>query len=143
MFFTNISNIKESSKNYGMKDGRQLYRMTYLLRFPPYKKGEFIYFDSNYFLICSVIGNKVHIVNLSNWDEQVVENKDLHHVKIFGEMSLIKEMILISQTNTEIQLMDTTTYKTYDIKKPKPTFFSSKIVQVVLLQGIIFLVPNT
>ena len=34
--------IKQSSKNIGMKDSRQVYRMTYLLRLPSFRKGDFI-----------------------------------------------------------------------------------------------------
>ena len=34
--------IKHSSKNVGMREGKQIYRMTYLLRLPAFKKGDFI-----------------------------------------------------------------------------------------------------
>ena len=37
--------IKQSSKNVGMKDSRQIFRMTCLIRLPAYRKGDFISLD--------------------------------------------------------------------------------------------------
>jgi len=133
--------IKESSKNFGMKDGRQIYRMTYLLRIPGYKKGDFIYLDNSYFYISSITKNKIHVFELINWEERVLDSKDLQKVRIIGGEEIIKEMILVSQSNDEVQIMDPKTYKTYELKKPKKLTFDKKTVNIVMHEDKILLIP--
>jgi nonsense-mediated mRNA decay protein 3 len=134
--------IKESSKNFGMRDGRQVYRMTYLLRIPQYRKGDFISYNNSYFYISSLSGNKVHTFELSNWIERVFDGKDLQHIKIVGGKDLIKEIILVSQSNEEVQLMDPKTYKTFEIKKPKNFNFKTEVVKIVNIENNIFIIPE-
>lgn len=134
--------IKQSSKNIGMKDSRQIYRMTYLLRFPPYQKGDFISHENSFFYISSINGNKVHVFELSNWSRRVFSSKELKKATILGGKKLIKEMIFVSQSQDEVQLMDPETYKTLDVKKPKNISFNSKIINVIKLEDQIFLFPE-
>ena len=133
--------IKESSKNFGMKDGRQVYRMTYLLRLSQYRKGDFITYDNSYFYISSLSGNKVHTFELYDWTERIFDSKDLQQIKIVGGEELIKEMILVSQSNDEVQLMDPKTYKTFEVKKSKKITFNNKTLSIVKLDDTIFLIP--
>jgi nonsense-mediated mRNA decay protein 3 len=134
--------IKQSSKNIGMKDSRQIYRMTYLIRLPAYRKDDFISIDSSYYYIYSISGNKVFSVDLFNWAKRVFEGKDLNKVSIHGGKELIKELIFISQSKEEIQLMDPVSYKTFEIKKPKDISFESKTVKIVKIEDNIFLIPE-
>jgi nonsense-mediated mRNA decay protein 3 len=134
--------IKQSSKNFGIKDGRQIYRMTYLVRLPAYQKGDFVSIDGSYFYVSSISGNKVHVIELPSWKEQVLDEKELQKANIHGGEELIKEMILVSQTKDEIQIMDPTTYKTFYLKKPKGVSFDLKTVYMVKLEDEFFLTPQ-
>lgn len=135
--------IVESSKNFGMKDGRQLYRMTYLLRLPVYKKGDFILFDGSYFYVSSISGNKVHIIELSSWMDKVVfDGKDLRNVLVLGREDLVKEMILVSQSKDEVQVMDPVSYKTFELRKPRMVSFKSKMVKTVKFEDVVFLLSD-
>ena len=102
--------IKQSSRNVGMKDGKQLYRMTYSIRLPLYKKGNFLDYNKEIFYVFSVHGNKIKMINLKNWEEQSFDLKDLENVKIIGGEELIKDMILVSQDEKEVQVMDPDSY---------------------------------
>ena len=134
--------IKQSSKNIGMKDGRQIYRMTYLLRLSSYRKGDFISHGNSFFYISSVHGNKIHVSELSSWMERVFDGKELEKARILGGKERIKEMILVSQTKDEVQVMDPENYKTFYLKKPKDVSFDSKMVKLVKLEDGVFLMPN-
>ncbi len=134
--------IKQSSKNIGMKDSKQIFRTTCLIRLPAYRKGDFISLGNSYFYISSISGNKVHTFELSNWTEKVFDGKDLHKASIYGGKELIKEMIFVSQSKDEIQLMDPKMYKTFEIKKPKKVTFKSNIVKIVKIEDKIFLFPE-
>ena len=134
--------IKQSSKNIGMKDGKQLYRMTYLVRLPSYTKGDFLQFDDSFFYVISIHGNKVKMINLADWNESAEDLKTIQKSIILGRQELISEMILVSQNDDEIQLMDSKTYKISIIKKPKPMNLKVKNVKILKTEKQIFLVPN-
>ena len=133
--------IKQSSKNIGMKDSRQIYRMTYLIRLSPYKKGDFLKHNDAFFNIVSIHRNKVKMMDLSSWEETVVDAKTIQNASIIGGEDFIKEMILVSQTKDEVQIMDQKKYEINIVKKPKQILFDSKIIKVVKIEDKIFLIP--
>jgi len=133
--------IKQSSKNIGMRDSKQLYRITYLVRLLGFVKGDFLKIDNFYFSVISVHGNKVKMINLENWEESTNDLKTIHKVKKVGGQELIKEMIFVSQTKDEIQVMDSKSYEITVIRKPKPLNYESKTVKVVRVDERIFLMP--
>ncbi|MEA2055549.1 MAG: NMD3-related protein, partial [Candidatus Thermoplasmatota archaeon] len=135
--------IKQSSKNMGMKDSRQIYRMTYLLRLPSFRKGDFVSHDGSYFYISSISGNKVHVFELSNWDEHAIDVKELQKAKVLGSEDLITEMLLVSQTSEEVQVMSSKTYEMKIVRKPKPVSFDSEKIKVVKIEDRLFLPPKT
>jgi len=132
--------IKQSSKNIGMKDSKQIYRMTYLVRLPAFRTGDFFAYNNSYYYIYSITGDMVHVFELINWTKRVFKLKELQNISIFGGKELIKEMILISQTKEEIQVMDPKTYKTFDVKKPKNINFDTKVVNIVNLEDRPFII---
>ena len=134
--------FKQSAASAGMKDSRQVYRMTYLVRIPWYRKGDFFSFDNSFFFIISLHENKVRVLELSTWTEKVVEKKDIQISRIYGGKELIKEMILVSQSKNEIQLMDPKTYMTVEIRKPKTGSVDTPLVKIVKLEDSLFLVPE-
>jgi len=131
--------IKQSSKNIGMKDGRQIYRMTYLIRLPSYKKGEFLEYDDSFFYVVSLHGDRVKLFNLSNWEETTMEAKLLKKTRTFGGSELIKEMILVSETDDEVQVMNPGNYEIKTVKKPKPVKIDSEKINVVEIKNQLFL----
>ena len=135
--------IKQSSKNIGMKDGRQLYRMTYLIRLPPFTKGDFIKFENTIFQISSMHGNKVKIINLKDWNEIMMDLKLIHNSKILGNKELRKEMIVVSQKTDEVQLMDPKSYEIRIVKKPKSISYNSEKIKVIKFENQLFILPKT
>jgi len=134
--------FKQSASDAGMKDSKQVYRMTYLVRIPAYRKGDFFSFDGSYFMIDSLHENKVRARDLSSWTEKVVEGKDIQPSKIFGGSELIREMILVSQSKKEAQVMNPKTYTTVEVQKPKSMTITSETVKTVKLDGYLFLLPS-
>jgi nonsense-mediated mRNA decay protein 3 len=134
--------IKKSSKNIGMKDSKQVYRMTYLIRLPPFKKDDFIRYEDTFFKILSVRGKKVQMLNIFNWEETALEIKQLKNAVRIGGSDLVKNAIIVSQTKEELQIMDEKTYKIRVIKKPKKMIFTEKTVKIVKTDENIFILPN-
>ena len=134
--------IKQSSTNVGMKDSRQIYRMTYLIRLPSYRKEDFISYNNSFYYISFISGNKAHVFELSNWTEKIFDKKELQKASMLGGKELVKEMILVSQSKDEVQIMDPKNYKTFDVRKPKDVSFNNKMVNVVIFEEQIFLLPE-
>jgi nonsense-mediated mRNA decay protein 3 len=134
--------IKQSSTNIGMKDSRQIFRMTYLIRLPSYRAGEFIEYNTYFYFITSISSSKVHVLELNSWSEQVLDAKNLQKVRVIGGYDLIKEMILVSQSTDEVQVMDPKNYKIFDIKKPMNVTFHKKSVSAAFLDDYIYLLPE-
>ncbi|KYK29802.1 hypothetical protein AYK20_00265 [Thermoplasmatales archaeon SG8-52-1] len=133
--------IKQSSKNIGMKDGKQTYRMTYLIRLPSNEKGNFLKYNNSFFQIISFHGDKIKLIDLSKWTEITMDEKSIQKASKLGGEELIKEMILISQKEDEVQVMDQNNYEIKVIRKPKQINIDSKNVKVVSLEDKLFLIP--
>jgi len=134
--------IKQSSKNVGMKDSKQIYKMTYSIRIPGYKKGSFLENNNAIYKIQSIHGNKIKMINLLNWEETSVDANDIEKANIFAKEEYVKEMILINQDDNEVQVMDPKTYKIQIIKKPKKINFNLEKIKVLKIKNHNLLIPN-
>jgi nonsense-mediated mRNA decay protein 3 len=139
---THGGELKQSSSLVGIKEGRELTRITVLLRLPSYQKHDFIRIDTDYYHVRRLTGHKIYLINLSNWEETTLETKDLKRFHIYHSKDYLKEMILVSQTHKSIQLMDPKTYKLFELDKPQPIDISNKTVTVFQKDDVILLVPN-
>jgi nonsense-mediated mRNA decay protein 3 len=134
--------MKQSSKNAGMKDSRQLYRMTYLIRLPAYQKGDYLLFDNKVYYISSLHGYTIHVLELSTWTKKIFTGQDLQDVRVLGGKDLVKEMILVSQTPAEVQLMHPTSYEILHVRKPEPVQFVGEKIKTICVEDQLFLLPE-
>jgi nonsense-mediated mRNA decay protein 3 len=134
--------LKQSSSNIGMKDGRQQYRNTYLVRIPSFRKNDFIDFMNKYYLVKGVHSNNVKLKNLSNWEETTLDFKNLENAKILGGKELLKEMIIVSQTKNDIQVMNEKTYMIKTLKKPIAKDYKSEKIKTVKIDEQIYIFPE-
>jgi nonsense-mediated mRNA decay protein 3 len=134
--------IKKSSKNIGMKDSRQIYKMTYLLRIPDFRKNDIISIDNSLYYILSVSEKKIHIINLSNWNKKYLEISYIKKSLILNSKEFIKEVILVSQNENEVQIMHPETYKINIIKKPKAFIYTTEKIKIIEYDDKFFLYPK-
>lgn len=132
--------IKKSSKNIGMKNGKQIYRMTYLLRLYPFTEKDILSYDGVFFIINKFLNNKVYLIDLLKWEKNIFEAKDLSNYIIKKYEDYAKTMLLISQTDDEVQIMDKDNYSIYNLKKPKKIIFDEE-VKIIKIEDNIFLNP--
>ena len=92
--------------------------------------------------IVSIHSNKVRTLELATWIEKTFNGKDIQPSKIYGGTELIKEMIVVSQSKNEIQLMDPKNYSIFNIRKPRLLSASLKTVKTVTLDDYLFLIPE-
>jgi len=149
--FTIIKKIQEkyggyittSSKNVGIKDGKQLYRDTYLLRFLHFEKGDILKFEESYFFVSKISRNNIHLIKLDSNEKKIHEASDIDNAIVVGSDDLVKEMIVVSTTNEEIQVMDQKSYNILILKKPKDFFIENETVSVIFIdEEHIYLHPS-
>ena len=134
--------LKTSPKLVGRKDGRDMYRMTYLVRLPVYRKGDFVSISSSFYIVFSISRSRINLINLSTWKTVTYNNKSLEDVTVHGGEELITDVVLVSQSKCEVQVMDQKTYNTVEISKPISVSFDSKTVKIVKLDDKLFLIPD-
>lgn len=135
--------ITVSSSNVGMKDGKQVYRMTYLLRLPSFRRHSIIVKDDNFFFIRSLSNNMVHILDLKTWEEHSVQLKEIEPINNSYEYEdFVQQMIVVSQNDDEIQVMDKKSYTITVIKKPKKIVFSGEQIPVIRFEDYFFILPE-
>jgi NMD protein affecting ribosome stability and mRNA decay len=81
------------------------------------------------------------MINLESWEESINDVKSIHKAKKEGGQELVKDMILVSQTEKEIQVMDSKTYEIKILRVPKPVSLDSKMIKVVMLDDKLLIVP--
>lgn len=134
--------FKQSSSLVGMKDGREVYRMTYLVRLPSYKTGDVIKFQKNVYYVEATSPNKIHLIELSTGNSIVVQPKEITNEFVYDDTSIKKEMIVVSQTKKEVQLMDKSTYKLYDIPKTQDKPIQTEVINVFMIDDNVYLSPE-
>jgi len=133
--------IKRSSKNIGMKDGKQIYRMTYLLRLYPFTEGDILSNKEKIYYLKKISKNKIFLIDLVKWNENIFDVKELNNFLIKDGIDYVKNMVLVSQTNDEVQIMDQNNYNIHIIKKPKKIFFDTDMIKIIQIEDKIFLFP--
>ena len=132
--------IKTTSKQSGMKDGRTQYRMTYLLRLPYYRKGDFVSKGEKLLYVKSIERRKVQLVDMDSWERKVIDDKMMDELKMVGNYSILKEAVVVSQSENEAQILDPYTFATVDVKKPHQIKLE-KTIKIVKWKDRIYLFP--
>ncbi len=134
--------ITVSSSNVGMSDGKQVYRMTYLLRLPSFDKHSILAKDDSLFFVTSLSNNTAHVLDLKTWNTHTFPVKDFEKAMVYDYEDLVQDMIVVSQKDDEIQVMDKNTYKIVVINKPKKITYSSEQIPIVRYEDSFYLLPE-
>ena len=132
---------KESSSLVGKKDGKDVYRITFLVRLPAYQLQDIISLDGELHLVEGISPTNTRLRKLSDHQHMTMQNRDLDNVRVKGTESDILEAVIVSESANEIQVMHPITYGTVELKKPKDFQVKGDAVKVFSHDGELFLVP--
>jgi len=107
--------MKKSSSLIGMKDGKELYRDTYMVRLPEYGKESFFKEGERLYRVISV-GKKIEMKSLDGVKKSVYreEMEKMKKVEI-----RTKEADVLHEEKDGLYIMDRENFKTYFVNKPK------------------------
>lgn len=133
---------KESSSLQGRKDGVDLYRVTYLVRLPPYRVRDIVEIGGKLYLVQSTGPHSAKLRNLKHGDNLTMTNVDLRNVKVVGTKEDVKEAVVLGEGGRELQLMHPVTFETMDVRKPQGFERKGDTIKVFLHEGELYIIGN-
>jgi len=109
--------FSESPTLVGMKDGKNVYRVTFSVRLPEFSPGDVIRFRGKIIHIKSS-GKKVNGISLEDGLRFLATPEELKGAEKIGNMGDAVLTVLVSIENNAILVLDPETYETVAIKKP-------------------------
>lgn len=119
----------------GMKDGREVYRNTYIVRIPEYTRGGYVEVDGRVYRVIDM-GKRIGLMDMENGERRYFYRNQMSKAKIMdvGEM----EAVVVSEKEGELQVLDPENYRTVVISKPEGMKVGDT-VKVVKWKGRIYL----
>jgi len=134
--------ITDSAKLTGRRDGKDVYRVTFVLRLPEFPIGTIILSQQRIFEISSTTSTK-NAVDLETGHRTALNAEELRTAELVGTRSDAKRTVLVAIDADEVHLLDPETYVTLTIKKPPYVSKEDegKEVKVVKTQEGVFILP--
>lgn len=134
--------VKESSTLVTQKEGKDVYRVTYLVRLPSYLRAEVILYKDMPHQVASITSTTTKLINLKNHEPINVPNSELREAKVIGKHDDILEAVILTEGPRELQLLHPKSYKTADIKKPQTFHTAGDTVHIFLFEEEMYLLPK-
>ena len=132
---------KESSSLVGKKEGKDVYRITFLVRLPAYRLHDIIAHEGEMYIVDGISSMSTRLRKLSDHSPVTIQNQDLEKARVRGRENDLMDAVVVSETETEVQVMHPITYMTFELRKP-PGLSIGDSVRVFSYEGELYLVPE-
>ena len=112
--------------------------MTYSVRLPPYREGDVVEVEGEYYVIENLSGSYLKLISLRDGREKNVDVKR-HRVHVIEERENLEEAMVVYSKDGEAQIMDKN-YKTLEVKIPMPLKPGERI-KIVRIDDMVYVVP--
>ncbi|NLX47029.1 MAG: hypothetical protein GXY70_02485 [Euryarchaeota archaeon] len=133
--------VKETAKLVTQKQGKDLYRVTFLVRLPAYRFGDIVRHDGKLHLVGALRANSTKITNLKTSQSLMVSNSDMTSAKVVGRREDILDAVVVAETDREVQVMHPASFKVFDLRKPPKFQRKGDTVKVFQLDEEFYLLP--
>lgn len=133
--------IKDSPHLYGKKEGVDLYRITYMIRLPEYRVGDFIKNKDKQYRLLNLNAKGLRVIELNSGEIKALSQKsynDQNYV-LFAKREDLQDAILIYALGDEVQIMDDQN-RLYDLKAPK--YKINKELKIIKDEDNVYIVPG-
>lgn len=124
-----------SSSLVGRKDGQDVYRDTYIVRIPAYRRGSYVEFDDTVYKVTD-LGKRVRLLNLHNGKRRSVYKEDMENATVIDVAP--QGAVVLSESGGEIQVLNPETYETVVLAVPEDIHIG-ETVNVVIWKGTLYL----
>lgn len=109
---------KESSSLWGKKDGREVNRMTYLVRLPGFRKGDVIEHSGLDYYVRGMSKGVVHAIDLVTGDDIPIKIAETRECVMVASNASIKKATVVMESDREIQVVDPGNMTAVELRKP-------------------------
>ena len=137
----------------GKKDGKDLYRITHLVRLPPYRPGDFIDLsgiastgvpdNAPPFRVVSIIGHHVLLKQLLTGDVKKMNRHDLENAPMVAPREDVRSAVVVSEEKELIQVLHPSNFRTVDVNRPGyEIVVKDGSTQVLVLDDVMYILPG-
>ena len=114
------SKITESKTLVGRKEGKDCYRMTYLVRVPPFLVGDFVMYDKEPWRIERINPRKVTLLGLQSGERITMDRSGFTGFEILGGAGIIEKVVVVSgrDGSRDIIVLHPQTYRSMEVIVP-------------------------
>ncbi|MDH7508712.1 MAG: NMD3-related protein [Methanomassiliicoccales archaeon] len=134
--------FKESAKLVGQKDGKNIKRVTYLVRLPSYRIGDVIRYNGRMYYVEGIGVHGARLVDLETHEPMMFGSGELESAPVVVGREEISETVVLREEKKEIEVLDPTTMKPVVVKKPHSYTVKERKVKVVVHENQVFLIPH-
>lgn len=134
--------FNDSTQLSGRRDGKNVYRVTFVVRLPEFPIGSIISCKRRFYEICSASGT-TNAVDLETGQRAILKREDLGRAKLIGARANAKTTVVAAIEADEVHVIDPETYVSLAIKRPQYTRKKDegKEVKVVKTSDGLLLLP--
>jgi nonsense-mediated mRNA decay protein 3 len=133
--------VTEHAKTVGQKDGLDLIRMTFAVRLPEYRAGDVVIVQDHPGIVSSIGAKTVQVLDLRTGRLRHVERADVERATVLSRGDA-RDAVVVSQTATELQVLDPWTYATVPVLKPAGLERVGATVPVLRHEGELLVLPD-
>lgn len=108
----------EHAKTVGQKDGLDLIRMTFAVRLPEYRAGDYVIVGDEVLEVSSISPKQVVVIEAVSGKTRHVERAVIDKALVIPRHEA-QDAVVVSQTETELQLLDPRSYQTVTALRPE------------------------
>ncbi len=113
---TLCAEYKESSSLWGRRDGKDIYRMTFLVRLPGFQKGDVVEHDGRMLFVRGMSRGMVRAIDLVSGEERSLKLRAVGECTLEKPKSNVLKGQVLVERKGEVQVLDPETMAVLDVK---------------------------
>ncbi|MFH0863208.1 MAG: NMD3-related protein [Candidatus Altiarchaeota archaeon] len=123
--------VKQSSKLYGKKNGRDMFRFYYSIKRPHFSRGDFLGYEGGFYQVRE-LGKMVKLTQITSGRHSSATVNRLEDAKVLAKEKDVREAIVTGLRPDGIQLMDSETGETHETPAKEGLKHGDKIPYIIL-----------
>ena len=110
---------KESSSLWGRKDGKEVNRMTYLVRLPGFRKGDIVEYQGRDYYVRGMSKGVIRMIDLITGEDSPLKTTQSQECMLSATKASIKKAAVVTESEHELQVVDPDTMAAVEVRKPR------------------------
>lgn len=123
--------FKESSSLWGRKGGKEVSRMTFLVRLPGFSKGDVVEHGGTEYYVRGLSRGVVHAIDISTGEERPLRTGESEEWRLLVERARIPKAVVLVDSEREIQILDPETNAPLELRKPSSFYRKGEQIRLV------------